>query len=95
MVESFILKTLILMFCLYISAGVDFSRRNISFSVAPWENTSVIQFEVFDDNIQESSENFLALLYLSESSVGAETSRNIILLTIEDDDGMKDYPYNI
>ena len=47
----------------------------------------MVQFRVFDDQIQENSEeNFICLLHFSGNSKGAVIGRNAIRLVIEDND---------
>ena len=83
-------KILILKFtCInHTLAGVDFSSENITVTIPPGDDGVVIQFQVFDDQIQENSEeNFIGLLHFSGSSTGAVIGRNAIRLIIKDDDG--------
>ena len=69
-------------------AGVDYKEKNMTFSMAPEQNDYVIQFEVFDDELQEKTESFFALLQLVDSStLGAVIGRYIVQLTIVDNDG--------
>ena len=69
-------------------AGVDYKEKNMTFTMAPEQNDYVIQFEVFDDELQEKTESFFALLQLVDSStLGAVIGRYIVQLTIVDNDG--------
>ena len=65
-------------------AGVDFSGDNITSTISPGDSRFVVQFQVFDDQIQENSENFIGLLHFSGDSTGAVIGRNAIRLIIED-----------
>ena len=68
-------------------AGVDFSGDNITFTISPGDSGFVVQFRVFDDQIQENSEeNFICLLHFSDNSKGAVIGRNAVRLVIEDND---------
>ena len=67
-------------------AGVDFGGDNITFTISPGDSGFVVQFRVFDDQIQENSENFIGLLHFSGNSTGAVIGRNAIRLIIEDND---------
>ena len=53
----------------------------MTFTMAPEQNDYVIQFEVFDDELQEKTECFFALLQLVDSStLGAVIGRYIVQL---------------
>ena len=73
--------------CMPTLAGVDFGGDNITFTITPGDSGFVVQFQVFDDQIQENSEeNFIGLLHFSGNSTGAVIGRNAIRLVIEDND---------
>ena len=72
--------------CTHTLAGVDFSGDNITSTISLGDNGFVVQFQVFDDQIQENSKNFIGLLHFSGNSTGAVIGRNAIRLIIENND---------
>lgn len=67
----------------------------MTFTIAPEQSDYIIHFEVFDDKSHEKTESFYALLQLIDTgTVGAVIRRDIVELTIVDDDGKNCNNYN-